>query len=75
MDALLDYCPLLSPYGLRENILGYKHWLQLLGENFYSYLYYAGTNVDPVAYAHSLAAFTLTNIQEFMLGLGVPQGK
>jgi hypothetical protein len=43
--------------------------------DFYSYLYYAGTNVDPVAYARSLAAFTLTNIQEFMQGLGAPEGK
>jgi hypothetical protein len=43
--------------------------------DFYSYLYYAGTNVDPVAYARSLGTFTLTNIQEFMQGLGAPQGK
>jgi hypothetical protein len=43
--------------------------------DFYSYLYYAGTNVDPVAYARSLGAFTMANIQEFMQGLGQPQGK
>lgn len=43
--------------------------------DFYSYLYYAGTNVDPAKYLRSLGAFTMTNIQEFMQGLGAPQAK
>jgi hypothetical protein len=43
--------------------------------DFYSYLYFAGTNVDPAAYMKSLAVFTQTNIQEFMLGLAPGQGK
>jgi hypothetical protein len=43
--------------------------------DFYSYLYYAGTNVAPAAYMKSLAAFTQTNIQEFMAGIAPGQGK
>jgi len=43
--------------------------------DFYSYLYLAGTNVDPAAYMKSLAVFTQTNIQEFMMGLAPGQGK
>lgn len=34
MDKILDYCPLLKPYELGKNILGYNQWLQLLGENW-----------------------------------------
>lgn len=34
MDMLLDYCPHLRPYGLGDKIIRYKHWLQLLGDNW-----------------------------------------
>jgi len=43
--------------------------------DFYSYLYYAGTNVDPAAYVKSLGVFTQTNIQEFIQGLAPGRGK
>jgi hypothetical protein len=36
MDKLLDYCPLLKPYGLGKRIIRYGQWLELLGENWTS---------------------------------------
>jgi len=36
MDKLLDYCPLLKPYGLGKRIIRYGQWLRLLGENWTS---------------------------------------
>lgn len=34
MDKLLDYCPLLKPYGLGKRIIRYGQGLKLLGENW-----------------------------------------
>lgn len=36
MDKLLDYCPMLKPYGLGKRIIRYGQWLKLLGENWTS---------------------------------------
>jgi hypothetical protein len=40
--------------------------------DFYSYLYFTGTNVDAAAYGRSLGAFSVANIQEFLQGLKTP---
>jgi uncharacterized protein len=36
MDRLLDYCPLLRPYGLGSRIIQFREWLHLVGENWSS---------------------------------------
>jgi hypothetical protein len=36
MDKLLDFCPLLEPYGWGQRIIRYGQWLELLGENWTS---------------------------------------